>query len=113
MTLALSPTYPAVHYALCWGYALEGMAEEALPYCEEAVARDPSGASQDGRAIALAQLGRYAEAAPDLRRYVAWARRQQPATRFERQHGPQAQRWILSLDRKVNPFTSATLAALH
>ena len=47
--------------------------ELALPNCDRAVELDPTGASHDGRGIALSQLGRYEEALARLGRAVELA----------------------------------------
>jgi tetratricopeptide (TPR) repeat protein/transcriptional regulator with XRE-family HTH domain len=113
MTLALSPTFPAAHYLLCWGYALAEQPTAALPACERAVALDSSGASHDGRAIALAQSGRYVEAATDLRRFLTYLHTLQSEIAFDRQRGPQVRQWIATLERNQNPFDTATLDSLR
>jgi len=108
----LAPTYAPADNALCWGYGTLGEAERALPYCDAAVAADASGASLDSRAITLAQLGRYAEAAADLRTYLAWVRATYPAL-YPKYRGPQAEGWIELLDLNENPFTPAVLETLR
>jgi tetratricopeptide (TPR) repeat protein len=70
--LTIAPTYWAAHHALCWGYALDEMPEEALPHCDEAVSHDASGSTREARGLALAELGRLDEARKDLEQYVAW-----------------------------------------
>jgi tetratricopeptide (TPR) repeat protein len=112
-TLAITPTYASAYNAFCWGYALAQQPEKALPHCDQAVALDPSGASQDGRGIALAQLGRYEEAAASLQAYLESIRSLQPPTAFERLRGPQVEGWIAALGRGENPFDEAMLAALR
>jgi len=108
----LAPTYAPANNALCWGYGAAGDPETALPYCDAAVAADPTGASLDSRAMTLAQLGRYAEAAADLRAYLAWVRATYPAL-YSKYRGPQVEGWIELLDRNENPFTPAVLEALR
>jgi tetratricopeptide (TPR) repeat protein len=71
-TLQLAPSFWVAHHALCWGYALEGMAEEGLPHCEEAARADASGSTRDGRALVMVQLGHLEEAAADIELYLAW-----------------------------------------
>ncbi len=104
--------YTAANNALCWGYGTAGDAATALPYCDAAVAADPSGASYDSRAIALGQLGRHAEAAADLRAYLAWVDATYPLL-YAKYRGPQVESWIEALDTNENPFTPAVLAALR
>lgn len=70
--LELSPTFWVANHALCWGYALDQMAEDAMPHCDEAVANDASGSTRDARGLALAELGRLDEATADFEQYLAW-----------------------------------------
>jgi Flp pilus assembly protein TadD len=100
---ALQPQNPAVSNGLCWGYALDGEAEQALPYCETAVAGDSTGSSFDGRAIAYSQLGRYAEAAADLRQYLLWVQAEYPDL-YNKYRGPSVEEWIATLETGENPF---------
>jgi tetratricopeptide (TPR) repeat protein/transcriptional regulator with XRE-family HTH domain len=108
----LAPAYTPASNALCWGYGTAGDAGAALPYCDAAVAADTSGASFDSRAITLAQLGRYAEAAADLRAYLDWVRATYPAL-YPKYRGPQAEGWIELLDLNENPFTPEVLEVLR
>ncbi len=108
----LQPADPSIQNGLCWGYALDGDAATALPYCERAVAGDPSGSSFDGRAMALSQLGRYDEAAADLARYLAWVKAERP-TLYAKMHGPEAEGWIATLQAGQNPFTEQVRADLR
>lgn len=109
---AVAPTYAPANNALCWGYGTAGDPTTALPYCDAAVTADTTGASLDSRAITLAQLGRYAEAAADLRAYLDWVRATYP-TLYPKYRGPQVEGWIEQLDRQENPFTPAVLEALR
>ncbi len=108
----LRPDYAPADNAFCWGYGTVGDAEAALPYCDAAVAADPSGASYDSRAITLGQLGRFAEAAADLRAYLAWVDETYPLL-YAKYRGPQVESWIEALDMNENPFTPAVLDALR
>jgi tetratricopeptide (TPR) repeat protein len=112
-TLAITPSYASVYNAFCWGYALAQQPEMALPHCDQAAALDPSGSSQDGRGIALAQLGRYEEAVTSLDAYLDWIRTLQPPTLYGRLRGPQVEGWIAALEWGENPFDEETLAALR
>ena len=112
-TLAITPSYGLVYNAFCWGYALAQQPETALPHCDQAVALDSSGSSQDGRGIALAQLGRYEEAVTSLDAYLDWIRTLQPPTLYGRLRGPQVEGWIAALERGENPFDEEILAALR
>jgi tetratricopeptide (TPR) repeat protein/transcriptional regulator with XRE-family HTH domain len=108
----LAPDFAPIQNALCWGYGTAGEAQTALPYCDAAVALDPTGASFDSRAIALAQLGRHAEAAADLRAYLAWVQQEHPSL-YAKYRGPRVEGWIEALERGENPFTADELALLR
>ncbi len=112
-TLALQPDYYAALNGLCWGYALGQQPTQALPYCDEAVLLDPTGASRDSRGIVYAMLGQYPEAITEFTAYLAWVETLVPATRYARYRGPVVETWIAQLERGGNPFTPATLAALR
>jgi tetratricopeptide (TPR) repeat protein/transcriptional regulator with XRE-family HTH domain len=109
---SLAPQYAPARNAFCWGYAIAGEAATALPYCDAAVASDPTGASLDSRAIALAQLERHADAAADLRAYLDWVRTDFPDI-YEKYRGPRVESWIEALERGENPFTPEVLDALR
>ena len=51
---------------------LDQQPEQALPSCDQAVDRDPTGASRDSRGIVYAQLGRTDEAVIELEAYLTW-----------------------------------------
>ncbi|MBW7883623.1 MAG: tetratricopeptide repeat protein [Caldilineaceae bacterium] len=110
--LELDPSSVQVRNAYCWGFATAGLAARALPYCEEAVAADVTGASLDGRAMVYAQLGRYDEAAADLRAYLDWVRATYPAL-YDKYRGQQIEQWIAGLEDGKSPFDGALLEALR
>jgi tetratricopeptide (TPR) repeat protein len=109
---ALNPQDPSIDNGLCWGYALDGESHAALPYCEAAVAADPSGSSFDSRAIVYSDLGRTSDAASDLRQYILWVQSEHPDL-YAKYHGPEAQSWIAALEAGENPFTREVRAALR
>ncbi len=110
--LALSPDFALAYNALCWGNALDQQPEQALPHCNEAVARDETGASRDSRGIIYAQLGRTDEAIAELEAYVAWLKTLSPEF-YESYNGPLVEGWIASLEASENPFDEETLATLR
>lgn len=109
---SLNPQDPSIDNGLCWGYALDGKPENALPYCEAAVAADPTGSSFDSRAIVYSDLGRSADAASDLKQYLLWVQSEHPDL-YAKYHGPEAESWITALAAGENPFTSEVRAALR
>ena len=109
---ALNPQDPSIDNGLCWGYALDGESQAALPYCEAAVAADPTGSSFDSRAIVYSDLGRTSDAASDLKQYVLWVQSEHPDL-YAKYHGPEAESWITALEAGANPFTPEVRAALR
>jgi tetratricopeptide (TPR) repeat protein len=109
---ALNPQDPSSDNGLCWGYALDGESQTALPYCEAAVATDPTGSSFDGRAIVYSDLGRTPDAVSDLKQYILWVQSEHPEL-YAKYHGPDAESWIAALEAGENPFTFEVRAALR
>ncbi len=108
----LAPDYAPIQNAFCWGYGVTGAPDTALPFCDAAVAADPTGSSLDSRAITLAQLSRHADAAADLRAYLTWVQTAYPAL-YAKYRGPRVEQWIEALDRGENPFTPDVLDSLR
>jgi tetratricopeptide (TPR) repeat protein len=109
---ARDPQNTAADTGLCWGYALGGDAQAALPHCDAAVAADSTGSSFDGRAIAYSDLGRTAEAVADLEQYLLWVQAEHPEL-YAKYHGPEAEVWIAALEKGENPFTAEVRAELR
>lgn len=91
---------------LCWDMAITGQAELALPYCEQAVAADPSAAHLDSRGVAYAQLEMIPKAIADFQAVVDQAGT--PAAIVS-----QRQEWVAMLEEGSNPFTPELLAELR
>ena len=53
----LSPNEPAYNRTLCWQLAVAGTPEDALPYCDRAVAHDPQGLARNSRGLVNALAG--------------------------------------------------------
>lgn len=107
---ALQPNTPGPNNALCWQLSLVGRPEEALPYCDAAVAADPTAYSHDSRGLAYALLGRTEEAIADFEAFVAWVE-EQPGEIDP--HYTRCQEWIETLRAGRNPFDEETLRALR
>jgi len=88
-------------------------AATALPYCDEAVANDKTGASRDSRAIVYTQLGRYAEAAADFDAYLVWIKATYSSRLYTRYRGPLVEAWIEAVNQGENPFTEELLNSLR
>lgn len=107
----LQPDAPGPNNALCWQLSLLGRPEEALPYCEAAVATDPTAMSRDSRGLAYALLGRTAEAVADFEAFLAWLDTQ-PEKTYQR-YGPRRQAWLEALRAGRNPFHTGELRSLR
>jgi tetratricopeptide (TPR) repeat protein len=86
--LKVDPAQNIAISGLCWGYVLAQKPEEALPHCDEAIKHDKSGISNDSRAIAYAQLGRYPEAIADFRIYLDALNQPDSSLNYQRYRGP-------------------------
>jgi hypothetical protein len=71
-----------------------------------------AGSIRDARAIVLARLGRFDEAADDLALYLEWIR-SYPTQTYERNRGPQIEAWIEALRAGQNPFDASVIAGLR
>ena len=108
---ALDPQAPGPNNALCWEYALQAQPQEALAFCDQAVALDPTPYSRDSRGVVYALLGRNQEAIAEFQSFVAWLEAQ-PAPLYQR-YAPKRLDWIEALREGRNPFDQAMLEALR
>jgi tetratricopeptide (TPR) repeat protein len=107
---SLEPDAPGPNNALCWQLSLLGRPDEALPYCDAAVATDPSGLSRDSRGLTYALLGRPAEAIEEFGAFLDWVD-DQPSETSERYQDRRG--WVEALAEGLNPFSEETLRALR
>ncbi len=108
---ALQPDAPGPNNALCWELSLLGQPEDALPYCENAVATDSTALSRDSRGLTYALLGRTEEAISDFEAFLAWldAQPEDAQARYDTSR----RAWIEALRGGRNPFSEETLRALR
>jgi tetratricopeptide (TPR) repeat protein/transcriptional regulator with XRE-family HTH domain len=99
-----------LYNTLCWYLSLAGRPDEALPYCDRAVAMNPSGYTNDSRGLALALLGRYEEAAQEFRNFLSTLVSHNP-TAYQ-YFAPTRSAWIEALQDGRNPFDEETLETL-
>ena len=107
----LDTTRPEAFRAMCWAFVLEQQPQSALPYCNDAVARDRTGWSLDARAVVYAQLGRYQEAANEFANFLRWLD-SQPAPARE-MFAPLRRAWMETLRAGKNPFDAQTMNQLR
>ena len=117
------PGVVAVTNKLCWYLGVMGQAEQALPYCEQAIQdidlgleinsywQIRPGAILDSRALVYAQLGRFQEAARDFQVYVDEMQGSEDEGIPEKRQ--QRMAWVAALNAGQNPFTPEVLAELR
>ena len=106
--IELKPDLAALLNSLCWIYALQRQADQALPYCERAVKTDPQPQYLDSRALVYALLGNYPAAINDFQTVIDWAEQHPGAVSpaiLARRKG-----WVEALRANQNPFTPEVLA---
>jgi tetratricopeptide (TPR) repeat protein len=110
-TLALRQDDTSALNLLCWGYALEGQPEAALPYCEQMVEIDPSPVFRDSRGLTYALLGDTSAAIADFEVSADWMAQQENEVWQE----PLLRRraWLTALHAGENPFTPEVLAEIR
>ena len=96
---------------ICWFYALTGQADEALPFCEQAVVADPSPSYLDSRGLAYALTGQTDAAITDFSTAVdAWSASADPAIQATL---TQRELWLNALRAGADPITDDVLADLR
>ena len=108
----LDPRRLVYNSTLCLQLAVAGDPEEAMPYCDQAVAADPGGLSRDGRGLANALLGRDDEAIADFEAFLAWVD-MSPKDGCRSRYGVSRTAWVEALKAGEAPFDPAALADLR
>ena len=109
---ALKPTDATFNATICWQMAITGDPENALRYCDFAVAHDSSGRAFDNRGFVYALLGEYDKAVADFERFLEWAESSSKDTCAD-YYRPSRSDWIEKLSAGRNPFASHTLSELR
>ena len=110
--LTLKPDQAAAYNMLCWGYAIEEQADQALTYCEQAVTLEPDPNFIDSRGLAQALLGNYPAAMTDFETFIVWLEAQPPGAARDTTLA-QRRAWVEALRAGENPFTPEVLAELR
>jgi tetratricopeptide (TPR) repeat protein len=110
-TLTLRQDDTSALNLLCWGYAVEGQPEQALPYCEQLVEIDPAPYFRDSRGLTYALLGNTTAAIIDFQTSADWMAQQENEVWVE----PLARReaWLAALRDGENPFPPEVLAEIR
>ena len=108
----LSPNDVTFNSTLCWQMAVAGASQDALPYCDRAIAHDPSGQAREGRALAYALTGRVEKAIADFEAFLAWvdASTKDSCRSYYR---PSREEWLEELRSGNNPFDLEILPDLR
>jgi len=93
---------PTVLNGLCWDFAITNRAQDALPFCDEAVKQDASANILDSRGVVFAMLGRYPEAQNDLEAALN-------LEDFRDDLRAQRQEWVTMLKSGKNSITPGVL----
>ena len=97
---------------LCWQLAVSGSPQDALRYCERAVAQGPAGQAREGRGLAHAMAGSDEKAIEDFEAFLEWVDTSPKAscreTYYESRSG-----WIDDLRSGEDPFDANTLRELR
>jgi tetratricopeptide (TPR) repeat protein len=107
---SLDPDSASIQNALCWNLSLTHQPDQALPYCDRAIALDPSANNYDSLGLALALLGRDAEAIEAFRTSLDLFQDTDPARYAVISHSRLA--WIAALESGQDPFDEGTLKSL-
>ena len=105
----LDPEYASPFNSACWSYSLLGQPEEALPYCDSAIALDPLPYYYDSRGLANALLGNTDAAIDDFQVYVD----EFSDSEEDRDLVEKREDWIAALEAGEDPFTPEVLEALR
>ena len=107
--IELEPERAGAWNMLCWGYAVEGKADLAMEFCEQAVALDPQPNVIDSRGLVHALLGNTEQAIADFEVFIDWLEAQpnRQDTLDERKA------WVAALQAGEDPFTPDVLAGLR
>ena len=108
----LRPHEQKFNSTLCWQLAAYRQPEQALPYCNRALAEEPSGPARDSRGFAYAVMGRGDEAMADFQAFLNWVDAS-PKSTCAPYYGPSRLAWIEKLERGENPFDAQTLRDLR
>ena len=110
--LERDPRNPVINNALCWQLAVQRRPEEALPFCNLALERDPDGRARDSRGLVYGVMGSADEAVADFRVFLNWVDASEKPT-CRTHYGPSRKSWISELESGDNPFDDATLRELR
>ncbi|MCY4556291.1 MAG: tetratricopeptide repeat protein [Chloroflexi bacterium] len=106
------PRNPEINNALCWQLGVQRRHEEALPFCDLALQREPDGPGRDSRGLVHAVMGSADEAVADFRVFLSWVDASEKPT-CRPHYRPSRESWIGALESGGNPFDDETLRELR
>ena len=106
------PRNPEINSGLCRQLGVQRRPDEALPFCEMALEREPDGPARDSRGLVYAVMGSADEAVADFRVFLDWVDASEKPT-CRPHYRPSREAWISALESGVNPFDDETLRELR
>ena len=108
----LNPEDVTLNSTLCRQLAIQRKGEEALGYCELAVAAEPEGPALDSRGLARVVNGDREGAIADFTAFLEWVEASTEDACGEKV-GPSREAWIAELKAGGNPFDDETLREMR
>ncbi len=106
------PRDPVVNNALCRQLGVQRRPEEALPFCDLALEREPDGPARDSRGLVYGVMGSADDAVADFRVFLDWLDASEKPT-CRPHYGPSREAWVSALESGDNPFDDETLRELR
>lgn len=108
----LDPRDPVINNALCRQLGVRRRPDEALPFCNLALEREPGGPARDSRGLVYGVMGSTDEAIADFRVFLDWVEASVKPT-CGPHYRPTRESWISVLESGGNPFNDETLRELR
>ena len=108
----LEPRNFAFNNTLCWQLGVQRKPQEALPFCNLALAERPKGLALDSRGLVYAVMGKTEKAVADFQSFLAWVKASQKDT-CHSHYQPTRAAWVRELKADGNPFYNETLRDLR
>ena len=106
------PRDPAINNSLCRQLGVQRRPEEALPFCDLALEREPDGPARDSRGLVYGVMGSRDEAVADFRVFLDWVDASEKPT-CRPYYRSTRESWISGLESGGNPFDDETLRELR
>ena len=106
------PRNPEINNALCRQLGVQRRTEDALPFCNLALEREPDGSARDSRGLVYGVMGSTDEAIADFKVFLAWVDASDKST-CRPHYRSSREAWINALESGDDPFDDATLRELR